>query len=113
MMLIAALLLAFSLAACSSLGLLEETPADIGGQAEPVGESGAPPTAVPTATAVPVVEEEDSPVSANGPSGCMAFSAIPEPNPTLEAIFPPPREDDHVKGAEDAIVTIIEYSDFQ
>jgi hypothetical protein len=112
--LFAALLLVLALAACS--GQATETPAETtdGAAAAPAAESEAEPTA-PAPTAVPAAneEEEASAVSMNGPDGCMAFSAIPTPNPTLEALFPPPNADDHVKGPAEASVTIMEYSDFQ
>ena len=114
-MLFAALLLVVALAACS--GQATEAPAESvsdsgGSEAAPAAEGEAEPAA-PTATAVPAVPEEASVVSANGPDGCMAFSTIPEVNPTLEALFPSPGADDHTKGPAEASVTIIEYSDFQ
>jgi hypothetical protein len=113
--LFAAVLLIVALAACS--GQTTEAPAVSGGdsdsaEAAPAAESEAEPAA-PTATAVSAANEEVSEVSMNGPSGCTAFSVIPEPNPTLEALFPPPGADDHVKGPAEASVTVIEYSDFQ
>jgi protein-disulfide isomerase len=36
-----------------------------------------------------------------------------QPNPTLEALLPPPTDKDWVQGPATAAVTLIEYSDFQ
>jgi len=46
-------------------------------------------------------------------SGCTVVSRQPTPGPTEQSIFPPVGEADWIKGAADAKVTIIEYSDFQ
>jgi len=45
--------------------------------------------------------------------GCTVVSFNPTPEPTLQAIFPPPGENDWVMGPDTASVTITEYSDFQ
>lgn len=45
--------------------------------------------------------------------GCTVVSFNPTPEPTLQAIFPPPGENDWVLGSDTASVTITEYSDFQ
>lgn len=45
--------------------------------------------------------------------GCTVITKKPTPGPTAESIYPPITDADHVKGPEDAKVTIIEYSDFQ
>ena len=45
--------------------------------------------------------------------GCTAVSRRAEPNPTQEALLPPPGENDWVQGPEDAYVTFIEYGDYQ
>jgi hypothetical protein len=37
----------------------------------------------------------------------------PTPEPTLAALLPPPAEGEWIKGPDSALVTIIEYSDFQ
>ena len=58
----------------------------------------------------------DIPLSSSqiGPdSGCTLVSRQPTPGPTQLSLFPAVTETDHVKGAETAKVTIIEYSDFQ
>lgn len=46
-------------------------------------------------------------------SGCTVITKKPTPGPTAESIFPPVSDADHVKGPENAKITIIEYSDFQ
>ena len=107
-MLVAAVLLIVALAACQPA----RTPAPEKPAESEAGESEAA-AAAPKATAVPATNEAVSEVSMNGPDGCMAFSAIPEPNPTLEALFPPPGADDHTNGPAEASVVITEYSDFQ
>lgn len=112
-MFFAAVMLVLVLAACSPPAVTE-APAESGdAAAAPAAESEAAAT-VPAATVVPAASEEEvSAVSMNGPEGCMAFSAIPTPDPALEALFPPPNAEDHVKGPAEASVTIMEYSDFQ
>ncbi|OGN98952.1 MAG: hypothetical protein A2Z71_00740 [Chloroflexi bacterium RBG_13_50_21] len=45
--------------------------------------------------------------------GCTVITRKPTPGPTEESIYPPVSESDHVKGPDNAKVTIIEYSDFQ
>lgn len=46
-------------------------------------------------------------------TNCTVVSRSPTPGPTQESLFPPVGEGDWVKGAEDAQVTFVEYSDFQ
>jgi len=55
------------------------------------------PTGAPTATTTPI------------PGGCQTTSLLPAPDP----IFPPITAADWQKGPQDAIVTILVYSDFQ
>jgi hypothetical protein len=45
--------------------------------------------------------------------GCTVVSRQPTPNPTEEALIPPPGEGDWIKGSENAQITLLEYSDFQ
>jgi ABC-type uncharacterized transport system auxiliary subunit len=64
----------------------------------------------PTATVVLTVPTETA-LLPN--SDCTVISRQPTPDPSVESIYPPVTEADHVKGPDDAKVTIIEYSDFQ
>ena len=71
----------------------------------------------PTEEAAPAVTEETAAdtttFEASGPAECRPFSLVdnilPEPEPNLPDI----RDTDWVQGPEDALVTIIEYSEFQ
>lgn len=47
------------------------------------------------------------------PPSCATILAAPTPGPDEPSIFPPESETDHARGAEDPIVTITEYSDYQ
>jgi hypothetical protein len=105
-------------------------------------QSGGEPTATfeevqapPTVIEQPTQEEVPTPTSDQGPSaeesapqdslqlqmpslgepmpGCTVVSFNPTPEPTLQALFPSPGEEDWIKGPDTAAVTIIEYSDFQ
>lgn len=74
------------------------------------------PTSVPTFAAPAPTTMVDVPQSSslNAPdSGCTVVARRPTPGPTQASLYPPVTEDDHVKGPDDAKVTIIEYSDFQ
>ncbi len=66
--------------------------------------------ALPTPTVVLTVPTETAFLL---DSGCTVISRQPTPDPAAESIYPPVTEADHVKGPDDAKVTIIEYSDFQ
>lgn len=52
---------------------------------------------------------------AGGPpmSGCKVNALLPAINPTVQALIPAVSADEHILGAKDALVTIVEYSDFQ
>ena len=56
-----------------------------------------------------------APTKAGGPpmDGCKVVSLVPTPNPTIQALIPAVSATDHINGARDAKVTIVEYSDFQ
>jgi hypothetical protein len=80
------------------------------------------PSVEPTATDVPtlaapapttVLEVPQSSELTGPDSGCTVVARRATPGPTQESLFPPVTKDDHVKGSENARVTIIEYSDFQ
>jgi len=47
------------------------------------------------------------------PPACAAILANPTPGPDEPSIFPPESGTDHARGAEDPILTITEYSDYQ
>jgi cyclophilin family peptidyl-prolyl cis-trans isomerase/protein-disulfide isomerase len=79
---------------------------------QPTAASETPPTS-PTAASVadPNVMPTEDP---NLPQmECVVVSLVPTPGPTEVSLFPHPDEDDHVKGSDDALLTIMEYSDFQ
>jgi hypothetical protein len=81
-----------------------------------------PPVEEPTAT-VPVESEEeqaqmtpteeDVSRAVSVADGCTVVSPRPTPAPELETLFSPDPETDWIVGPEDALVTILEYSDFQ
>lgn len=47
------------------------------------------------------------------PPACTAFQVEPTPGSEIPSLFPPESETDHVRGAEDPLVTFTEYSDYQ
>ena len=47
------------------------------------------------------------------PPACTTLLAKPTPGPETPSIFPPITAADHVRGPEDAVVTILDYSDYQ
>lgn len=91
--------------------------------------TGAPSDADPTATPEPVTQAAptaESPAPTETGSGSETSSDLPEsdptcevdpplptPNPTDEMLFAPDPEEDWIKGPDDALITIVEYADFQ
>ncbi len=76
----------------------------------PVNTATVPPTVTvvqPTTAAAPT--QVPAPTATPIPGGCMVSSILPEPDPA----FPPVTDSDWQLGPKDAIVTILEYSDFQ
>ncbi len=72
------------------------------------------PTFTPVSAAPTVVEEKTpAPTSSGAQMACTVVSQQPTPGPTVQSLFPPVGEQDWVRGAENAFVTIMEYSDFQ
>jgi cyclophilin family peptidyl-prolyl cis-trans isomerase/protein-disulfide isomerase len=71
----------------------------------------AAPRAAPASTTgtAPVIQ---SPVISTPPA-CVTVNAEPTPGPETPSLFPPEGAADHARGAEDPIVTITEYSDYQ
>lgn len=67
------------------------------------------PTQLPEAS--PNAPEEPTGIQAE--ANCTVVSRQPTPSPTEQSLVPPASDTDWVKGAENAKVTIIEYSDFQ
>lgn len=59
---------------------------------------------VPTVTSIPKIPT-------NLP--CTSFSTAPTPGPDAPSLFPPVTDSDHIRGAEDAPVTIMVYGDLQ
>jgi cyclophilin family peptidyl-prolyl cis-trans isomerase/protein-disulfide isomerase len=47
------------------------------------------------------------------PPACTSLQVEPTPGSDTPSLFPPERATDHVRGAEDPLVTITEYSDYQ
>jgi cyclophilin family peptidyl-prolyl cis-trans isomerase/protein-disulfide isomerase len=54
-----------------------------------------------------------APLAGGPPMECKVSALVPTPNPTIEALIPAVSDEDHILGAKDAMVTIVEYSDFQ
>ena len=47
------------------------------------------------------------------PASCTSLIAAPTPGPEQPSVFPPVSTQDHVRGAQDPVFTIMDYSDFQ
>lgn len=47
------------------------------------------------------------------PPACTALQVEPTPGPETPSLFPPEQEADHVRGADDPLLIITEYSDYQ
>lgn len=87
------LLVGWLLAACS------QAPAQVTSQVSPTA-------------AVQTEVNRDEGISSAQP-GCTVVSRQPTPDPTEAALIPPPAAGDWIKGAENASITMMEYSDFQ
>ena len=87
-----ALFAAFVLAGCTGY-----TPASTTPQATTSGQNTSP-----SGAAIPTHEP-----------GCSVRTDNSKPNPTVESLLSPVSEKDWTKGPGDAIVTILDYSDFQ
>jgi uncharacterized lipoprotein len=105
------LLLVVLLAACqSSAANPTEIPAqgiDTPQPSEPTPSLTVPP--LPEVTSTP----QDEQVQVEGESYCTVVSRQATPGPTEQSIVPPVRDTDWAQGQQDAMVTIIEYGDFQ
>ena len=69
----------------------------------------AAPTATPQKPTATAPAQPPTPTPTPIPGGCMVTDILPAPDPA----FPPVTDADWQKGAKDAVVTIMEYSDFQ
>ena len=68
----------------------------------------------PTATGpVPTPSLPPNIIFPTEPPACTTITTAPTPKPEESAIFPAESTDDHVRGAENPTVTIMEYSDYQ
>ena len=67
---------------------------------------------LPTNTPIPVAAATIQP-SAGGSLNCAPFSMLPTADPSETSLFPEVGEEDWVEGPEDAVVTLVVYSDFQ
>jgi len=71
-------------------------------------------TACTAAPASPVVTAPAAPsLIIPTPPACTTILAEPTPGADTPSLFPPESEEDHVRGAEIPIMTIMEYSDYQ
>jgi hypothetical protein len=73
------------------------------------------PTSTKAGAVTPTVAESTAPTAAAAPTatplpnGCQTVGLLPEPDPA----FPDVAKSDWVKGADNAKITILEFSDFQ
>jgi hypothetical protein len=71
----------------------------------------ATPTAAPTLTPAPA---NPTPVPASaGQAECTVVGLLPTPDPAQSSPFPPLGGGDWIQGEDTAIVTLVEYGDFQ
>jgi cyclophilin family peptidyl-prolyl cis-trans isomerase/protein-disulfide isomerase len=67
----------------------------------------------PPTSSVPVSTTPTIKIIIPTPASCTSIVTAPTPGPEEPSIFPAIGEQDHVRGAEDAVFTIMDYSDFQ
>ena len=69
----------------------------------------------PSAQVTPITQPNPTVTRITGAAAapCTSFSAVPTPGPDTPSLFPPITTADHNRGPEDAIVTIMVYSDLQ
>lgn len=105
------LLLVVSLAACQS------SPANPTEIPTPAVDTPPPSEPTPSLTVPPLPEvsptPQDEQVQVEGETYCTVVSRQPTPGPTEQSIVPPVNDSDWAQGPDDAMVTIIEYGDFQ
>jgi cyclophilin family peptidyl-prolyl cis-trans isomerase/protein-disulfide isomerase len=66
----------------------------------------------PATSSVPVNATPTLKIIIPTPTSCISLVAAPTPGPEEPSIFPPIGKQDHVRGAEDPVFTIMDYSDF-
>ena len=64
--------------------------------------------ATPSITTTPTIK-----IIIPTPASCTSMVAAPTPGPEEPSVFPPVTEQDHVRGAENPVFTIMDYSDYQ
>ena len=64
-------------------------------------------------TPLPVATQTESDTLPPVPSGCTVVSSQYSPEPTQQSIFPPVSSTDWIIGPDTAVVTLVEYGDFQ
>lgn len=67
----------------------------------------------PSPTTTPEADPTVTSIAKIPTSPCISVSAAPTPGPDAPSLFPPITAADHVRGPEDAIVTIMVYGDLQ
>jgi len=70
-------------------------------------ETAVPPTIVPTAPTIII------PTPPATEPACTGLGIEPTPGPEVPSLFAPISADDHIRGSEDAVLTLIVYDDFQ
>lgn len=105
------ILMAFFLVACQSTLTTPTTTRTVESPPEQPGQVTPSEVATQLPEASPTVIEE--PTGTQAEANCTVVSMQPTPNPTEQSLVPPVSDTDWVKGAKNAKVTIIEYSDFQ
>jgi len=67
----------------------------------------------PSPTKTPEADPTVTSIARAPASPCISVSAAPTPGPDAPSLFPPITQADHVRGPEDAIVTVMVYGDLQ
>ena len=70
-------------------------------------DNDSPPTVAPTAPTIII------PTPPATEPACNSIEVEPTPGPDVPSLFPPVSADEHVRGPEDAIMTLVVYNDFQ
>jgi cyclophilin family peptidyl-prolyl cis-trans isomerase/protein-disulfide isomerase len=66
------------------------------------------------ATATPLIGTTPTPqIIIPTPASCTNISTAPTPGPEEPSVFPPVSGQDHIRGAEDPVFTVTDYSDYQ